>query len=109
MATQTSIDKQRPQSRTPRTPATSSGAAAVPDEIYGIVSVLYHSLQGAQTYRQYLADAERAGAEEAAEFFRDCLKEENARSRRAKSLLLEELEEEEDSADDEDEDEDEET
>jgi hypothetical protein len=33
----------------------------IPDEIYDIVSVLYHALQGAETYDQYIRDAEQRG------------------------------------------------
>jgi hypothetical protein len=39
---------------------------AVPDEIYDIVSVLYHALQGAETYEQYIRDAEQRGDQELA-------------------------------------------
>jgi rubrerythrin len=75
--------------------------------------VLYHSLQGAETYGQYIADAERAGKSELVEFFRECQEEENARAKRARSLLADSLDEgaddeDEDEEDDEDEDEDDE-
>jgi rubrerythrin len=69
--------------------------------------VLYHSLQGAETYGQYIADAERAGKNELVEFFRECQEEENARAKRARSLLADSLDEGADEEDDEDEDEDE--
>jgi hypothetical protein len=32
---------------------------AIPDEIYDTVSVLYHALQGAETYEQSIRDAEQ--------------------------------------------------
>lgn len=84
----------------------SQTAASLPhgeqDENYAIVSILYHSLQGAETYSKYIEDAERANDEELVEFFRSCHDEEVARSRRARSLLAERLE----GGDDEDEDED---
>jgi hypothetical protein len=83
----------------------SSQEAAAPDETYGLVSVLYHALQGAQTYAQYIADAERAGADELVEFFQECQSEENRRAMRAKSLLAEQIGDIEDEDDDEDEDE----
>jgi hypothetical protein len=92
--------------------AGSLGTAAT-DETYGIVSVLYHALQGAQTYGQYIADAERAGNDELVEFFQECQSQENERAQRAKRLLASQLgdiededeEEEEEGDDDEDEDE----
>ena len=42
-----------------------------PDEQYNLVSVLYHSLKGAQIYAQYTKDAEEAGDTELASFLRD--------------------------------------
>jgi hypothetical protein len=58
-----------------------------PDEHYDIVSVLYHTLHGAWNYDQYIRDAEQAGDDELASFFRD-VKEQNAqRAERAKGLL----------------------
>ncbi len=77
------------------------------DETYGLVSVLYHALQGAETYTGYIADAERAGEMEIAEFFRECQEQENRRALRAKQLLAVQLEDIEDETYDEDEDADE--
>jgi len=42
----------------------------IPDTTYNLISVLYHTLQGCQTYEQYAQDAEQAGQQEIAEFFR---------------------------------------
>lgn len=69
--------------------ATPSGATSTrePDETYGLISVLYHALQGAETYAQYVADARRAGDEELVEFFEECQDEEADRAERAKQLL----------------------
>jgi hypothetical protein len=81
-----------------------SSVAAAPNELYGVVSVLYHALQGAQTYTQYSEDARKAGDEELVEFFETCRDEENGRAERAKMLLAERLtdEDDEDFEDDED-------
>jgi rubrerythrin len=57
------------------------------DEHYNLVSVLYHALQGGEVYDQYIADAESAGDDELAKFFRDVQSEERDRAQRAKSLL----------------------
>ena len=40
------------------------------DEHYNLVSILYHALQGSETVGQYIGDAEQAGDEKLAEFFR---------------------------------------
>ena len=41
----------------------------IPDEIYDIVSVLYHALQGAKTYQQSVKDAEQRADQKLAQFF----------------------------------------
>jgi hypothetical protein len=67
------------------------GAGSDPDEIYDVVSVLYHALKGASAYDQYIGDAQAAGDDELERFFRACRTEEHARARRAKTLLLSRL------------------
>lgn len=64
------------------------------DHLYGVVSVLYHALQGAQTYQQYIDDARQADAPEVEEFFNECQKEEQQRAERAKLLLSDLLDDE---------------
>lgn len=59
-----------------------------PDEHYNLVSVLYHSLKGAQIYAQYIQDAEEAGDSDLASFLREVQGEEQSRAERAKSLLV---------------------
>ena len=54
---------------------------------YDLVSVLYHSLEGAQTYECYVKDAEQEGDQELAQFFRQAKQEEVARADKAKMLL----------------------
>jgi hypothetical protein len=38
---------------------------------YDLVSVIYHALQGAETYDRYVSDAEERNDSELADFFRD--------------------------------------
>jgi len=38
---------------------------------YDLVSVIYHALQGAETYDRYVTDAEERDDRELADFFRD--------------------------------------
>jgi hypothetical protein len=63
----------------------------IPDEIYDIVSVLYHALQGAETYDQYIRDAEQRGDQELAQYFREVQEEEIRRALRGKELLARRL------------------
>jgi rubrerythrin len=59
----------------------------VRDEHYALVSILYHALQGAETYQMYIHDAEGAGDQELVQFFREVQEEERRRAARAKELL----------------------
>lgn len=92
-----------------RTNSRSTTANVEPDETYGLVSVLYHSLQGADTCNQYISDARRASATELVSFFQDYQRQQQQLAERAKQLLAEQLEDEiDDLEDEEDEDEDDE-
>lgn len=66
------------------------------DQVYGLVSVLYHALQGAQACEQYLDDAERSGDDELMKFFEECRDQQKERATRAKQLLLQRADEEDD-------------
>lgn len=61
------------------------------DSTYDLVSILYHALHGAETYDQYIEDAESEGASDLAQFFRDVKEEEQRRADRAKQLLARRL------------------
>ncbi|HKH19722.1 MAG TPA: hypothetical protein VKB53_02255 [Gammaproteobacteria bacterium] len=65
----------------------STGSTGTKDETYNLVSVLYHALQGAETYDQYINDAEQRGDNDLAQFFRDTKEEDTRRADRAKQLL----------------------
>jgi hypothetical protein len=75
---------------TRRTAAETTGTGT-PDAHYNLISVIYHALQGAETYDQYAADAERSGDRELARFLRDVQAENRRRAERAKELLYERL------------------
>ncbi len=66
---------------------TGENVTGVRDEHYNLVSILYHALQGAETYDTYISDAEGAGDQELAQFFRQVQEEERQRVARAKELL----------------------
>lgn len=67
----------------------SQGNTGTDDNLYNLVSVLYHSLQGAETYDKYITDA--AGDEELAAFMRSVKEEGTRRADRAKELLARRL------------------
>ena len=58
------------------------------NEYYNPVSILYHSLQGTQTYNTYIRDAEQNGDRDLAQFFREVQQEDQRRSERAKQLIV---------------------
>jgi rubrerythrin len=62
-------------------------ATGTRDESYNLVSVLYHALQAAETYQQYIDDARSAGDEDLAGFFSDLQEQDRQRADRAKQLL----------------------
>ena len=61
------------------------------DATYDLISVLYHALQGAETYWTYVEDAEQVGESDIAQFFRDVIAEDRNRAERAKQLLAKRL------------------
>lgn len=61
------------------------------DTTYNLVSILYHALQGAETYDQYIEDANGQGDNDLAQFFLDVKEEEKRRADRAKKLLASRL------------------
>jgi hypothetical protein len=54
---------------------------------YNLVSVIYHALQGAETYEEFIADAEREGDGELADFLRDVQERNRDVADRGKRLL----------------------
>jgi hypothetical protein len=61
------------------------------DEHYNVISVLYHALQGADTCATYLQDAEQAGDQELAQFFREVQGTYRQLGDRSKTLLRQRL------------------
>jgi hypothetical protein len=64
-----------------------TGNTGTGDVTYNLVSILYHALQGAETYEQYIADAQEDGDQDLAQFFSDIKEENKRRADRAKQLL----------------------
>ena len=57
------------------------------NEHYDVISVLHHALEGAWKCETYIRDAEKAGDETLAQFFREAQQEQCARAEQAKALL----------------------
>ncbi len=58
---------------------------AIPNEVYNLVSVLYHALEGAQTYDKYAQDA--VGNQQLADFFHTAKSQDEQRAQEALQLL----------------------
>ena len=65
------------------------GNTGTDDNLYNLVSVLYHALQGAETHDKYIADA--GDDQELATFMRSVKDEDTRRADHAKALLARRL------------------
>jgi hypothetical protein len=68
-----------------------SSGASERDDTYGLISVIYHALQGAETCNQYVEDARRSGNDELVNFFEQARDEQNRRALLGRRLLAGEL------------------
>ena len=57
------------------------------DTTFNLISILYHALEGAETYNKYIQDAESDGDRELAQFFQQVKDEELERAERCKEHL----------------------
>jgi hypothetical protein len=57
------------------------------DTTYNLLSIIYHALQGAETYEMYIKDAEQNGDTELAQYFREVRDQNVKRAERGKQLL----------------------
>lgn len=64
-----------------------TGETGFADVTYDLIAVQYHALKAGHDYGQYVRDAENAGLNDIARFFRDTMKEDSARVGRAHELL----------------------
>jgi rubrerythrin len=57
------------------------------DTTYNLLSIIYHALQGAETYEKYINDAEQNGDHELAQYFREVRDQNVKRAEQGKQLL----------------------
>lgn len=74
-------------------PARSRSGTVERDDTYGLISVVYHALQGAETCAQYVEDARRANNHALATFFEEARAAQNELALKGKHLLAAQLEE----------------
>jgi Mg2+ and Co2+ transporter CorA len=61
------------------------------DKHYDLISVVYHLLQGAETYQMYIEDAQQAGDQEIVQYFQEVQTHNRRLAQRGKALLLDRL------------------
>jgi hypothetical protein len=64
-------------------------ATGTPNAVYNLSSALFHALEASASYDQYIREAEGAGDEELANFFREVRDEDSVRAGEAQQLISE--------------------
>jgi rubrerythrin len=64
-----------------------TGETGFSDIVFDLISVQYHSLKAGHDYGQYVRDAENAGMNDLAGFFREVMAEDSQRARRCHEFL----------------------
>jgi rubrerythrin len=66
-----------------------TGETGFDDVTFDLISVQYHSLKAGHDYGQYVRDAENAGRDDIAAFFREVMEQDAARGKRCHEFLKE--------------------
>ena len=64
-----------------------TGETGFGDVQFDLISVQYHSLKAGHDYGQYVRDAENAGMDEIATFFRQVMEQDSERAQRCHAFL----------------------
>ena len=64
-----------------------TGETGFDDVTFDLISVQYHSLKAGHDYGQYVRDAENAGLDDIAGFFREVMEQDSARGKRCHEFL----------------------
>jgi rubrerythrin len=64
-----------------------TGETGFDDVTFDLISVQYHSLKAGHDYGQYVRDAENAGLNEIADFFRQVMAEDSARAKKIHGFI----------------------
>ena len=66
-----------------------TGETGFDDVTYDLISVQYHALKAGHDYGQYVRDADNAGRQDIAEFFRKVMDEDSARAKQCHEFIKE--------------------
>jgi len=64
-----------------------TGETGFDDVSFDLISLQYHSLKAGHDYGQYVRDAENAGRDDIAQFFRDVMAQDSERAARCHAFL----------------------
>jgi rubrerythrin len=64
-----------------------TGETGIDDVSYDLISVQYHSLKAGHDYGQYVRDAENAGRNDIADFFREVMAQDSERAHRCHEFI----------------------
>jgi len=64
-----------------------TGETGFEDVAFDLISVQYHSLKAGHDYGQYVRDAENAGLQDIAGFFREVMEQDSQRAKRCHDFL----------------------
>ncbi|KDN18694.1 hypothetical protein [Amycolatopsis rifamycinica] len=64
-----------------------TGETGFDDVTFDLVSVQYHALKAGHDYGQYVRDADNAGRQDIADFFRKVMEEDSARAKQCHEFL----------------------
>ena len=64
-----------------------TGETGFDDVTFDLISVQYHSLKAGHDYGQYVRDAENAGKDDIAAFFRDVMEQDSQRAHKCHEFL----------------------
>jgi rubrerythrin len=64
-----------------------TGETGFDDVTYDLISVQYHALKAGHDYGQYVRDAENAGQDDIAQFFRDVMAQDSERAHQCHEFL----------------------
>jgi rubrerythrin len=64
-----------------------TGETGFTDIAFDLISIQYHSLKAGHDYGQYVRDADNAGQNDVASFFREVMEQDQQRASRASALL----------------------
>ena len=63
----------------------------IPNHLFDLVSVLYHTLKSGTTYQTYIQDAQQSGDKDLMQFFQQLQQQDKQRAQQAQQLLNQKL------------------